>query len=99
MNKRLEAIELTEEEFIDQMTTFSNQTSQEIVTILLKEGYALPTAIFGLISLVRSVIDTYGESDPRLYAEATRYLNLKPEDLNVMSSDIEDDENIIKEQD
>ena len=48
---------------------------------------------------MRSVIDTYGESDPRLYAEATRYLNLKPEDLNVMSSDIEDDENIIKEQD
>ena len=34
MHERLEAIELTEEEFIDQMTTFSNQTSQEIVTIL-----------------------------------------------------------------
>ena len=75
MNERLEAIELTEEEFIDQMTTFSNQTSQEIVTILLKEGYALPTAIFGLISLVRSVIDTYGEPDSQArnyyYYEAT----------------------------
>ena len=35
MNERLEAIELTEEEFIDQMTTFSNHAGDCHVATLL----------------------------------------------------------------
>lgn len=93
-----ETVKISQEDFVKEMMRFKDDTALEITKMLFNENYSLPTAVFGLVSLVRSLIDTYGDGNQALYEEAVHFLKLKEEDLASMSSDIDDAEDIVREQ-
>ena len=56
-----EGIELTHEEFLDEIERFDKTTLEEIFKILDKDKYAVQIEVFGLINAVRILIDRYGD--------------------------------------
>lgn len=82
--------EITKEDFINEMTQFENKTAHKILDILAEDKYMLSVEVLGLISLVRALINTYG--DEYLLDTAVHYLQFKePEE------DVPDAENMIEE--
>lgn len=77
--------DVTKDDFIDEMETFENKTAREILELMEKEEYMLPVAVLGLISVVRALIENFGND--ALRDEATHFLNLNTDDLDEIKSD------------
>ena len=61
------------------MEKFEKETASEILKLMEKEEYMLPVVVLGLISIIRALIDNFGND--ALRDEATHFLNLNVEDL------------------
>lgn len=83
--------EITKEDFINEMTQFENKTAHKILDVLAEDKHMLSVEVLGLISLVRALINTYG--DEYLLDTAVHYLQFKePEE-----DDVPEAENMIEE--
>lgn len=71
--------EISKEDFINEMEKFEKETASEILKLMEKEEYMLPVVVLGLISIIRALIDNFGND--ALRDEATHFLNLNVEDL------------------
>lgn len=76
--------DVTKDDFINEMETFENETAREILELMEKKEYMLPVAVLGLISVVRALIENFGND--ALRDEATHFLNLNTEDLDEIKS-------------
>lgn len=88
--------EILKEDFMQQMEDFETETVKEILVMLEEKGYILPVATLGLISIVRALITNFGNKE--LLDEAVHYLTLDADNLEEVTSDVPDAENIIKEE-
>ena len=52
--------DVTKDDFINEMETFESKTAREILELMEKEEYMLPVAVLGLISVVRALIENFG---------------------------------------
>lgn len=77
--------DVTKDDFINEMEKFENDTARKILELMEKEEYMLPVAVLGLISVVRALIENFGND--ALRDEATHFLNLNTEDLKEMKSE------------
>lgn len=77
--------DVTKDDFINEMEKFENKTAREILELMEKEEYMLPVAVLGLISVVRALIENFGND--ALRDEATHFLNLNTDDLDEIKSD------------
>jgi len=77
--------DVTKDDFINEMETFENKTAREILELMEKEEYMLPVAVLGLISVVRALIENFGND--ALRDEATHFLNLNTKDLDEIKSE------------
>lgn len=87
--------EISKEEFIAQMERFEKETARKILEIMEQEQYMLPVTVLGLVSIIRALIENFGNE--ALREEATHFLNLDMKNLKEISSNIEDADDIIKE--
>ncbi len=71
--------EISKEDFINEMEKFEKETASEILKLMEKEEYMLPVVVLGLISIIRALIDNFGND--ALRDEATHFLNLNVDDL------------------
>ena len=76
--------DVTKDDFINEMETFESKTAREILELMEKEEYMLPVAVLGLISVVRALIENFGND--ALRDEATHFLNLNTDDLDEIKS-------------
>lgn len=83
---------ITKEDFIAEMTQFENKTAKKVLDVLSEDKYMLSVEVLGLISIIRALINTYG--DEYLMDTAVRYLQYKDEE----SDNIPDADNIIEEE-
>lgn len=83
---------ITKEDFIAEMTQFENKTAKKVLDVLSEDKYMLSVEVLGLISIIRALINTYG--DEYLMDTAVRYLQYKEEE----SDNISDADNIIEEE-
>lgn len=83
---------ITKEDFIAEMTQFENKTAKKVLDVLSEDKYMLSVEVLGLISIIRALINTYG--DEYLMDTAVRYLQYKDEE----SDNIPDANNIIEEE-
>lgn len=77
--------DVTKDDFINEMETFESKTAREILELMEKEEYMLPVAVLGLISVVRALIENFGND--ALRDEATHFLNLNTKDLDEIKSE------------
>lgn len=83
--------EITKEDFINEMTQFENKTAHKILDVLAEDKHMLSVEVLGLISLVRALINTYG--DEYLLDTAVHYLQFKESE----EDDVPEAENMIEE--
>lgn len=83
---------ITKEDFIAEMTQFEGKTAKKVLDVLSEDKYMLSVEVLGLISIIRALINTYG--DEYLMDTAVRYLQYKDEE----SDNIPDADNIIEEE-
>lgn len=83
---------ITKEDFIAEMTQFESKTAKKVLDVLSEDKYMLSVEVLGLISIIRALINTYG--DEYLMDTAVRYLQYKDEE----SDNIPDADNIIEEE-
>ena len=88
--------EISKEEFINKMEKFEKETARKILELMENEQYMLPVTVLGLISIVRALIENFGNE--ALREEATHFLNLDTSKLHEMSSDIPEADDIVKEE-
>ena len=84
--------DITREDFINEMTQFENATAKKILDVLAEDKHMLSVEVLGLISIVRALINTYG--DEYLLDTAVHYLQYKEENIE----EIPDADNIIEEE-
>ena len=84
--------QITKEDFIAEMTNFENVTAKKILDTLAEDKYMLSVEVLGLISIVRALINTYG--DEYLMDTAVHYLQFKEEET---PDNVQDADNIIEE--
>ena len=71
--------EISKEDFINEMEKFEKEKESEILKLMEKEEYMLPVVVLGLVSIIRALIENFGND--ALRDEATHFLNLNVEDL------------------
>ena len=74
-----ENTQVTKEDFIDEMTQFENITAKKILNVLAEDKHMLSVEVLGLISIVRALINTYG--DEYLLDTALHYLQYKEPEM------------------
>lgn len=79
--------DVSKDDFIKEMEKFENDTARKILELMEEEEYMLPVAVLGLISVVRALIENFGND--ALRDEATHFLNLNTEDFDKMPTETE----------
>ena len=77
--------DISKDDFIKEMEKFENDTARKILELMEKEEYMLPVAVLGLISVVRALIENFGND--ALRDEAIHFLNLNVENIDEMKSE------------